>query len=86
MERLSIGEKVTLRHPAFTRLNGLKGTVIMFQGDHYSVALVTGERVSLHRKHLISENYNNDAPITVQELEYATGWYPKVDTRINKVT
>jgi hypothetical protein len=86
MDKLKVGEKVTLRHPALTRLNGLRGVVTLPQGDHYRVSLVTGERVTLHRQYLISEHYNNDAKITVQELEYATGWYPKVDTRIKAIT
>jgi hypothetical protein len=86
MERLNIGEKVTLRHPVFTRLNGLKGTVIMFQGDHYSVALVTGERVSLHRQYLISEHYNNDAPVTLQCFYEQTGFFPEEDTISKAIT
>jgi hypothetical protein len=85
MDKLKIGEKVTLRHPAFTRLNGLKGTVIMFQGDHYSVALVTGERVSLHRNHLISEHFTGDAMVSLQYLYETTGFLPE-NTTVKAIT
>lgn len=77
MERLEVGEKVKIRHPAYTRLNGLVGTVILPQGEHYRIVLVTGERVTLHRKYLISEHYTGDAVVSLQYLYETTGFLPK---------
>ena len=76
MEQLKVGERVTLRHPAFTRLNGLRGVVILPQGDHYRIVLVTGEKITLHRQYLISEHYRNDAMVSLQYLYESTGFLP----------